>query len=102
MVEKMTDFINRLNGLMGVTARVVWDAAGRDIARTEIHIDQAVSGISAEEVILALKKGAIAIYFRGYRVSEGFIEVDVRSLSAEQLQTIYMCINAVLSGEKNA
>lgn len=102
MVTKMTDFINRLNGLAGITARVVWDAAGRDIARTEIHVDQTVSGISAEEMVKALKKGAIAIYFRGYRASEGFIEVDVRSLSAEQLQTIYLCIDAVLSGEKNA
>lgn len=45
MVAKMTPFIEALNTLNGVTARVVWDSAGRDIARTEIKFDEATTGL---------------------------------------------------------
>ena len=34
MVDKMTPFIDSLNQINGVSGRVVWDSAGRDIART--------------------------------------------------------------------
>lgn len=47
MVAKMTPFIEALNTLNGVTARVVWDSAGRDIARTEIKFDEATTGVGA-------------------------------------------------------
>lgn len=102
MVEKMTPFIDNLNSLNGISARVVWDAAGRDIARAEVHFDEAVIGRTTGELVQALKTGEIAIYFRGYKANEGIVEVDVRSVTPEQLNTIYICINALLSGEKNA
>lgn len=102
MVEKMTPFIDNLNTLNGISARVVWDAAGRDIARAEIHCDEALIGRTTGELVQALKTGEIAIYFRGYKANEGLVEVDVRSVSSEQLETIYICIKALLSGEKIA
>ena len=100
MVEKMTPFIESLNTLDGVSARVVWDAAGRDIARTEIKFDEAVIGISTSELVSALKQGDYAIFFRGYKANEGIIEADVRSVSPQQLEIIYHCINALVSKEK--
>lgn len=102
MVEKMTPFIDNLNALNGISARVVWDAAGRDIARAEIHFDEAVIGHTTGDVVQVLKTGEIAIYFRGYKANEGIVEVDVRSLTADQLNTIFVCIKALLSGGKNA
>lgn len=33
MVERMTPFLDGLNTLTGVSAKTVWDSAGRDIAR---------------------------------------------------------------------
>ncbi|OAT15066.1 putative L-seryl-tRNA(Sec) selenium transferase [Buttiauxella noackiae ATCC 51607] len=102
MVEKMTPFISSLNTLNGVSARVVWDSAGRDIARTEIKFDEAVIGISTSELVSALKQGEYAIFFRGYKANEGIIEADVRSVSPQQLEIIYHCISALVSKEKQA
>lgn len=96
----MTPFINNLNGLDGVSARVVWDAAGRDIARAEIKFDETTIGHQTGDLVQALKNGDIAIYFRGYKANEGIIEADVRSVSAEQLQIIFTRIQALLTGEK--
>jgi len=96
LVEKMTPFIERLNTLPGVSARVVWDSAGRDIARTEIAFDEAALGLRTGEIVQQLKNGEIAIYFRGYRANEGKIEVDVRSVTPEQLTTLYTCLATLL------
>lgn len=103
MVEKMSGFIDNLNTLSGVSARVVWDAAGRDIARAEIRFDEAVINQRTGDLVQALKNGDIAIYFRGYKANEGIIEADVRSVSAEQLHIIFTSIEALLTGgEYNA
>ena len=102
MVAKMTPFIQQLNALDGVTAREVWDSAGRDIARAEIKFDQKVTGIGAGEVVSALKQGEYAIYFRGYKANEGIIEADVRSVNAAQLAIVARRIEEVLRKENHA
>ncbi|MEH0876367.1 DgaE family pyridoxal phosphate-dependent ammonia lyase [Pectobacterium cacticida] len=99
MVEKMTPFIHKLNTFNGVSARVVWDSAGRDIARSEITFDETVTGIATDKLIAALKQGEYAIYFRGYKANEGVIEADVRSVSAEQLDIIANRIGEELNKE---
>ncbi|QCT19646.1 DgaE family pyridoxal phosphate-dependent ammonia lyase [Jejubacter calystegiae] len=101
MVAKMTPFIDALNTLNGVSARVVWDAAGRDIARAEIKFDEATTGIATGDLVQALKQGEYAIYFRGYKANEGIIEADVRSVTAQQLDIIYRRISELLK-EKQA
>ncbi|WP_075182713.1 DgaE family pyridoxal phosphate-dependent ammonia lyase [Pantoea sp. 1.19] len=101
MVEKMTPFIASLNALSGISARVVWDTAGRDIARAEIHVDETLAGLTAGDLVQALKTGPVAIYFRGYKANEGIIEADVRSVSAAQLVTIADAIRTRLE-EKTA
>ncbi|PDO83624.1 DgaE family pyridoxal phosphate-dependent ammonia lyase [Kosakonia pseudosacchari] len=102
MVAKMAPFIDQLNTLQGVSARVVWDSAGRDIARSEIKFDEAVTGIATGELVSALKQGEYAIYFRGYKANEGIIEADVRSVTAEQLTIIYRRIAEELNKGTNA
>jgi L-seryl-tRNA(Ser) seleniumtransferase len=92
MVERMTPFISQLNTLNGISAKTVWDSAGRDIARVEITFDEAVLGMSTVEIVQRLKTGDIAIYFRGYKANEGKIEVDVRSVNEQQLMTVFTCI----------
>ena len=102
MVEKMTPFIDALNALNGVSARVVWDSAGRDIARTEIKFDEAVTGIATGDLVEALKQGEYAIYFRGYKANEGIIEADVRSVNQAQLEIVARRIRDVINQEKKA
>lgn len=102
MVAKMTPFIDALNTLNGVTARVVWDSAGRDIARTEIKFDEATTGVGTGDLVHALKQGEYAIYFRGYKANEGIIEADVRSVTVDQLNIVYRRISEVLGQEKTA
>lgn len=92
MVERMSSFIAQLNTLKGVSAKTVWDSAGRDIARAEITFDKAVLGMAAGDIVQALKTGEIAIYFRGYKANEGKVEVDVRSVDEQQLMTVFTCI----------
>lgn len=99
MVAKMAPFIDALNQMNGVRARVVWDSAGRDIARAEITFDAARTGMPVDVLLSRLKTGDHAIYFRGYKANEGIVEADVRSVSQQQLMTIYHSINAVLNKE---
>ena len=100
MVDKMTPFIASLNEISGVTGRVVWDSAGRDIARTEITFDEAVLGWKTKAIVDAMKNGDIAIYFRGYRANEGKIEVDVRSVTPPQLAIVAQRFKQLFSGDK--
>lgn len=100
MVAKMTPFIERLNQLPGVSAKVVWDSAGRDIARTDIAFDHQQIRMTTVEVVSRLQQGTPAIYCRGYKANEGHIEIDVRSVSQPQLDQIHSAI-AHLAQENN-
>lgn len=100
MVSKMTPFIDNLNSLPGVLANVVWDSAGRDIARTEIAFDSTVIGKSAIEIVELMKQGEIAVYFREYKANEGKVDVDVRSVTSAQLDIIYNKIKRIILGVK--
>lgn len=98
MIEKMSYFIDSLNGLQGITAKVVWDSAGRDIARTEIYFDPKLLGKTAVEIVSEMKQGDTAIYFREYRANDNYIEVDVRSVSKKQLEIIYNKLKNIIEG----
>lgn len=100
MVAKMTPFIAQLNELTGVSAKVVWDGAGRDIARAEISFDEKAIGKTAYEMIDLMKAGETAVYFREYKANEGRVDADVRSVSAAQLETIYNKIKAIVQEVK--
>ncbi|HEH9416468.1 TPA: DgaE family pyridoxal phosphate-dependent ammonia lyase [Aeromonas sobria] len=92
MVAKMSSFIERLNQLPGVTAKVVWDSAGRDIARTDIAFDHPQIGMTTVQLVGRLQQGNPAIYCRGYKANEGHIEIDVRSVTVPQLDQIHSAI----------
>ncbi|EHN69242.1 DgaE family pyridoxal phosphate-dependent ammonia lyase [Aliivibrio fischeri] len=95
MVAKMEKFIADMNTIHGVTSRVVWDSAGRDIARAEIAFDHETLGTTTNNIVKQLNNGNPAIYCRGYKANEGIIEIDVRSVNTTQLNTIFEKINAL-------
>lgn len=92
MLEKMKPFIDKINLLNGMSAKAVWDSAGRDIARAELYFDEKVLGKTTFEILAKLKQGSVVIYFREYKANEGKVEVDVRSVSSTQLETAYQLI----------
>jgi L-seryl-tRNA(Ser) seleniumtransferase len=98
MVTRMTKFISDLNTIKGISAQVVWDAAGRDIARTEISFDEKVIGKTTYQIMADLKQGDTAIYFREYKANEGKVEADIRSVSTEQLDVISKNIRLLVEG----
>lgn len=101
MVEWMSDFINDLHQIKGIKARIVWDAAGRDIARAEIKFDEKAIGKTTYAIMAELKQGDTAIYFpRKYKANEGKVEADIRSVTNEQLKTIVSRIRQVVTGVK--
>ncbi len=98
MVARMSDFIQQLNQIPAISARIVWDAAGRDIARTEISFDEQQLGKSTYQIMSELKQGDTAIYFREYKANEGKVEADIRSVSNEQLTLIAQRIRQLSIG----
>lgn len=97
MVAKMGDFIDALNFVNGVSACVVWDSAGRDIARTEISFDEAKINMTTPEIVGQLTATSPAVYCRGYKANEGKIEIDVRSVERSDLDTVSDKIKSILS-----
>ncbi|MBD1566490.1 DgaE family pyridoxal phosphate-dependent ammonia lyase [Vibrio sp. SA48] len=93
MVDKMTPLIEGLNRIEGINARVVWDSAGRDIARAEVSFNAKKFGMSANQAVTRLKNGNPAIYCRAYKSNEGSVEFDVRSVSSHQLELILSAMN---------
>lgn len=97
MVAKMDIFVTTLNQIKGVSAQVVWDSAGRDIARTEITFDEALLGLSTAEIVSQLTATSPAVYCRGYKVNEGKIEIDVRSVEKSDLDIVSDKIKTILN-----
>lgn len=98
MVDRMSGFIEELNAIPAISARVVWDSAGRDIARAEISFDEKMIGKTTYQIMHELKQGDTAIYFREYKANEGKVEADIRSVSNEQLNVIAEHIRLLVKG----
>ncbi|MGV3002301.1 DgaE family pyridoxal phosphate-dependent ammonia lyase [Vibrio sp. E150_018] len=97
MVDKMKDFIEQLNKLNGVDAKVVWDSAGRDIARTEISFDETALNMTTPTIVNKLTATSPAVYCRGYKANEGKIEIDARSVTKSDLELVSNKINSIIN-----
>lgn len=85
MRARLAPFIEKLNTIPNLEAKVVQDGAGRDIYRASIK----VSGPkSAKEVIQELKAKSPAIYTREYQANNGIIEFDIRSVNEAEMNKI--------------
>lgn len=76
-LEAMIQSLNQVNGLHATLAK----DESRPIYRVEFKINPKEYGISAQELVEALKKQDPAIYFRDHYANLGILEIDPRGLS---------------------
>lgn len=96
--DRFTLFHEQMQRLQGVSCACVQDEAGRAIIRSELHFDDTCK-YDAHTIAKKLKEGDIHIYTRDYRTNTGYIEIDVRDVSDEELQQLYEKIKYMLEGE---
>lgn len=100
--EKATlETLLSLNDLPGIHVTIVQDEAGRAIYRTRIQWDPVLAGITAEEASSLLQQGDIAIYTRDYGVKQGYLDIDPRPLSGDDVQVIENRIREIVGGNRH-
>lgn len=94
MQARLEPFIEALNNITNIEAKVVQDGAGREIYRASIK----VSGEkSAKAVIQELKSESPAIYTREYQANNGIIEFDIRSVNEEEMNKIVTRLTTIMN-----
>ncbi|MER7409202.1 DgaE family pyridoxal phosphate-dependent ammonia lyase [Streptomyces cacaoi] len=96
--ERMARLAARLDGLPGVTARVVRDEAGRDIHRAELTIDPAGAGRDAGALAAELAAGSPPVFLRDHHAVTGRLAVDPRPLTPDEEETVARRLTELLSG----
>lgn len=77
--------LHKLGELPGLTVKLHQDEAGREIYRARLQMDAEKAGLHAMELVTALKGGNPAIYTRDYNANLGLIDLDPRSVTAEEV-----------------
>ncbi|KAF1300967.1 MULTISPECIES: DgaE family pyridoxal phosphate-dependent ammonia lyase [Enterococcus] len=93
MKERLQPFVAAINEISGAEAKIVQDAAGRDIYRGSVKI---TGKKTAKEVIKELKAQDPAVYTREYQANNGIIEFDVRSVNEKELQKIVQRLQEIM------
>jgi len=90
--ERLAPFIEELNQISNIQAKIVQDGAGRDIYRASVLVENK----SAYQVIDELKSQDPAIYTREYQANNGIIEFDIRSVNAQEMKKITTRLSAIM------
>lgn len=93
MIERLEPFVEAINQVDGLTAKIVQDGAGRDIYRASVKVNGAMT---AKQVISKLKEETPAIYTREYQSNNGIIEFDIRSVSEEEMKRILLRLQEIM------
>ncbi len=89
--------IEVLEGIPGLHAAPVHDD-GRPIIRVRVRIDANVAGIPATELVAALAAGDPSVRCRAHHATDGYFDLDTRTLNAGDEDAIASAIRSVLSG----
>jgi L-seryl-tRNA(Ser) seleniumtransferase len=95
MKARLKPFIDKLSTISNLKVKMIQDAAGREIYRAEVI---PTGDITAKEICDQLRNGKIAIYAREYRVNEGIIEFDIRSVNEDEMDQIVSRLNEIVGG----
>lgn len=94
MQARLVPFIEGLNAITNIDAKIVQDGAGREIYRASIKVN---GEQSAKEVIQKLKAESPAIYTREYQANNGIIEFDIRSVNEDEMNKIVTRLTAIMN-----
>lgn len=95
MKTRLAPFVEQINKINHLEAKITQDSAGRDIYRASVTVDKN-SPIDAKELIEKMKVDSPAIYTREYRANMGIIEFDVRAVHEEEMKTIIEKITEIM------
>lgn len=96
MTTRLEPFIQTINNIPHLNAKVVQDAAGRDIYRAQVKV---LDKLTAIELIDELKQGDTAIYTREYQANNGIIEFDIRSVNESEMQIIIKTLKNIMEAK---
>lgn len=96
MKRRLNPFLDALNDLDFVQAKMVQDGAGRDIYRAQVSFTADVPK-DATAIVAELERGSPAIYTRNYQLNEGIIEFDIRSVNQEEMDQIAAKLQKILA-----
>lgn len=99
MQNRLAPFMDALNELPFVEAKMVQDLAGREIYRAQVTFADEL-GISARDVMESLKDGDPAIYIREHQVNNGILEFDIRSVNQEEMDLIVSSLTSIIEAAR--
>ncbi|MFE5011809.1 DgaE family pyridoxal phosphate-dependent ammonia lyase [Streptomyces sp. NPDC056696] len=97
---RMTRLAERVDGLPGLSARVVRDEAGRLIHRTELTVDPKEAGRNATELAAELAQGQPPVFLRDHHAATGRLAIDPRPLTLQEEEQIVARLTAILGGAR--
>lgn len=89
-IKRLTPFVDNINEIENLKASIVQDGAGRPIMRALIKFN---SPQVSQKIVKELASGELKIFTRDHRANEGYLEVDIRDVSDEELEIVYQRIN---------
>ncbi len=92
-VARLEPFNEKINNIKHLSATITQDAAGRPIYRASIRFEKENQGLLVNE---KLQEGELKIFTRDHKANEGILEIDIRDLSDEELNTIYKRIKEIM------
>jgi len=94
MKKRLEPFIADLNELPHMKADVVQDAAGRDIYRGRLQVEDPLDAMT---IIRGQQNGNPAIYTRDYQANNGIIEYDIRSVDQHEMAAIVQRLKEIVT-----
>ncbi|MPM67014.1 D-glucosaminate-6-phosphate ammonia lyase [bioreactor metagenome] len=98
--EINTYLIAEINRLKGLKAKEIQDEAGRQIFRTEVLVDDRITGKTASTIDEELRMGNPSIHCRKHNVNQGLLSFDPRPLIDGDKELIVQKLKAIIGDGK--
>lgn len=93
----VSEIMQQLKDVKGLTVSMVKDHAGREIYRAEIKVHEDICGMNALMLDQLLKKGKQIIYTRNHNANLGILQLDPRPMQDEDIHLVCSRIKEILA-----